>query len=40
MTDEELRAPLDTSSLRRLGIVAAKERMQADLAIARVELVR
>jgi hypothetical protein len=38
-TAQSLRAPLDTSALRRIGIVAAKQRMQADLSVARVELV-
>ena len=35
-----LRAPLDRSALRRIAVVAAKQRMRADVSIARVELVR
>lgn len=34
-----LRAPLDRSRLRRIGLVAAKRAMQADLAVERIELV-
>ena len=34
-----LRTPLDRSRLLRVGLVAAKERMQADLRVSRLELV-
>jgi hypothetical protein len=34
-----LRAPLDRSRLQRIAVVAAKRAMQADLSVARIELV-
>jgi len=39
-TRQSLAAPLDTARLDRLGIVAAKQEFAADIAVARIELVR